>query len=83
MLPKFLLDQQWGDNRANDSSQNSDGALQNITIPTLELLACCIRECLTTSIRERTDLENILLSCIGQAPLQKRLLGDICQQSHE
>lgn len=53
MLPKFLLDQQWGGNHANDSSQDSDCALQNITIPTLELLACCIKECLTTSIRER------------------------------
>jgi len=59
MLLKFLLDQQRGGNCTNDSSQDSDGALQNITIPRLQLLACCIMACLTSSIRERMDLENI------------------------
>jgi hypothetical protein len=58
MLLKFFLDQQRGGNRANDSSQDSDVGLQNITIPRLQLLACCIMACLTSSIRERMDLEN-------------------------
>jgi hypothetical protein len=61
MLLKVFLDQQWGGNRANDSSQDSDGALRNITIPRLQLLACCIMACLTSSIREGMDLEKILV----------------------